>query len=43
MLAVFKIICDHVDYLTPVGHMIGGPGSMHPSTGDTEKMAGKHS
>lgn len=43
MLAVFKIICDHVDYLTPVGHMIGGPGSMHPATGDTERMAGKHS
>ncbi|NHN87395.1 AI-2E family transporter [Acetobacter sp. LMG 1627] len=29
MLAVFKIICDHVDYLTPIGHMIGGPGAMH--------------
>ncbi|BCI68238.1 AI-2E family transporter [Acetobacter aceti] len=28
MLAVFKIICDHVDYLTPIGHMIGGPGAM---------------
>ncbi|GBQ22516.1 transporter [Acetobacter estunensis NRIC 0472] len=29
MLAVFKIICDHVDCLTPIGHMIGGPGQTH--------------
>ncbi|TWB11087.1 AI-2E family transporter [Gluconacetobacter diazotrophicus] len=25
MLAVFKIICDHVDVLTPIGHVVGGP------------------
>lgn len=29
MLAVFKIVCDHVDALTPIGHIIGGPGSVH--------------
>ena len=23
MLAVFKIVCDHVDSLTPLGHMLG--------------------
>ena len=25
MLAVFKIVCDHVDVLTPIGHIVGGP------------------
>ncbi|WP_323989287.1 AI-2E family transporter [Nguyenibacter sp. L1] len=25
LLAVFKIICDHVDVLTPIGHVVGGP------------------
>nr|WP_239019484.1 AI-2E family transporter [Novacetimonas pomaceti] len=25
LLAVFKIICDHVDILTPIGHIVGGP------------------
>jgi predicted PurR-regulated permease PerM len=25
MLAVFKIVCDHVDMLTPIGHIVGGP------------------
>ncbi|MFT8644251.1 MULTISPECIES: AI-2E family transporter [Gluconacetobacter] len=25
MLAVFKIICDHVEVLTPIGHVVGGP------------------
>lgn len=25
MLAVFKIICDHVEVLTPIGHIVGGP------------------
>ena len=25
MLAVFKIVCDHVDALTPIGHIVGGP------------------
>ena len=25
MLAVFKIVCDHVEFLTPVGHIVGGP------------------
>ena len=24
MLAVFKIVCDHVDMLTPIGHIVGG-------------------
>ncbi len=24
MLAVFKIVCDHVDVLTPIGHIVGG-------------------
>ena len=24
MLAVFKIVCDHVDALTPIGHIVGG-------------------
>ncbi|WP_243429645.1 AI-2E family transporter [Acetobacter sacchari] len=26
MLAVLKIVCDHVDALTPIGHILGGPG-----------------
>jgi len=30
MLAVFKIICDHVDTLTPIGHILGGP--VRPAT-----------
>ena len=25
MLAVFKIVCDHVELLTPIGHIVGGP------------------
>nr|WP_245825176.1 AI-2E family transporter [Neoasaia chiangmaiensis] len=25
MLAVFKIFCDHIDALTPIGHVLGGP------------------
>ena len=25
LLAVFKILCDHVEGLTPIGHMLGGP------------------
>ncbi len=25
LLAVFKIVCDHVDALTPFGHILGGP------------------
>lgn len=25
MLAVFKIFCDHIDALTPIGHLLGGP------------------
>ncbi|WP_428390440.1 AI-2E family transporter [Lichenicoccus sp.] len=25
MLAVFKIVCDHVAFLTPIGHIVGGP------------------
>ncbi len=25
LLAVFKIVCDHVDALTPIGHVVGGP------------------
>ncbi|MCE2575733.1 AI-2E family transporter [Komagataeibacter sp. FNDCR2] len=25
LLAVFKIICDHVEFLTPIGHIVGGP------------------
>ncbi|MDT8870463.1 AI-2E family transporter [Komagataeibacter rhaeticus] len=25
LLAVFKIICDHVDILTPIGHIVGDP------------------
>jgi predicted PurR-regulated permease PerM len=25
LLAVFKIVCDHVDSLTPIGHIVGGP------------------
>ena len=24
MLAVFKIVCDHVEFLTPIGHIVGG-------------------
>ncbi|MBB3174903.1 putative PurR-regulated permease PerM [Endobacter medicaginis] len=24
MLAVFKIVCDHIEALTPIGHIIGG-------------------
>ncbi len=24
MLAVFKIVCDHVELLTPIGHIVGG-------------------
>lgn len=24
MLAVFKIVCDHIEALTPIGHVIGG-------------------
>ncbi len=24
LLAVFKIVCDHVDALTPIGHIVGG-------------------
>lgn len=24
LLAVFKIVCDHVDVLTPIGHIVGG-------------------
>ncbi|WP_173577964.1 AI-2E family transporter [Acetobacter fallax] len=31
MLAVLKIVCDHVDSLTPIGHIIGGPGRLHLS------------
>nr|WP_218061565.1 AI-2E family transporter [Ameyamaea chiangmaiensis] len=30
MLAVFKIICDHVEQLTPIGHILGGP--VRPTT-----------
>ncbi|WP_408885648.1 AI-2E family transporter [Komagataeibacter xylinus] len=29
LLAVFKIICDHVEILTPLGHIVGGPA--HPA------------
>lgn len=25
MLAVLKILCDHIDALTPIGHILGGP------------------
>ncbi|GAB6855582.1 AI-2E family transporter [Asaia astilbis] len=25
MLAVFKIFCDHIEALTPIGHILGGP------------------
>lgn len=25
MLAVFKIFCDHIEALTPIGHVLGGP------------------
>lgn len=25
LLAVFKIFCDHIDALTPLGHLLGGP------------------
>lgn len=25
MLAVFKIICDHIEVLAPLGHILGGP------------------
>ncbi|MBE7210266.1 MAG: AI-2E family transporter [Gluconacetobacter diazotrophicus] len=25
LLAVFKIVCDHVDSLTAIGHVVGGP------------------
>ncbi len=24
LLAVFKIVCDHVEFLTPIGHIVGG-------------------
>ena len=27
LLAVFKIVCDHIDALTPIGHLLGGPPS----------------
>ncbi|WP_370636767.1 AI-2E family transporter [Komagataeibacter sp. FNDCF1] len=30
LLAVFKIICDHVDILTPIGHIVGGPARTTP-------------
>jgi len=25
MLAVFKIFCDHIEGLSPIGHVLGGP------------------
>jgi len=30
LLAVFKIICDHVEILTPIGHIVGGPAHTTP-------------
>ncbi|GAN85997.1 AI-2E family transporter [Komagataeibacter intermedius] len=30
LLAVFKIICDHVEILTPIGHIVGGPARTTP-------------
>ncbi|WP_408740285.1 AI-2E family transporter [Acetobacter sp. AN02] len=28
LLAVFKIVCDHIDSLTPIGHLVGGGGTL---------------
>ena len=30
LLAVFKIVCDHVDALTPIGHIVGGAPKRNP-------------
>ena len=32
LLAVFKIVCDHVDSLTAIGHIVGGPPRPRPRT-----------
>ncbi|GBQ32508.1 AI-2E family transporter [Gluconacetobacter azotocaptans] len=39
LLAVFKIICDHVDVLTPIGHIVGGP--TRPRTVQSAIMPGR--
>jgi predicted PurR-regulated permease PerM len=31
MMGIFKIICDHVKVLEPLGHLIGEPGGKKPS------------
>ena len=31
MTAIVKIVCDHVEELKPVGHLLGDPGSKEPS------------
>ncbi|EHH68108.1 AI-2E family transporter [Gluconobacter morbifer] len=30
MLAVFKIVCDHIEMLAPLGHILGGPQRRSP-------------
>ncbi|MBB3882857.1 putative PurR-regulated permease PerM [Acetobacter oeni] len=42
MLAVLKIVCDHVDSLTPIGHIIGGPGHLHLSPDHRHPMYPPH-
>ena len=32
LLAVFKILCDNIESLTPIGHLLGAePGRRHPA------------
>ena len=50
LLAVLKIVCDHVDRLAPMGHMLGGsarprqPVARAPTVGsDSEVLGSRHS
>ncbi len=39
-LAVTKIVCDHIENLTPIGHLLGGPSASRRRVEATERPAG---
>ncbi len=49
LLAVLKIVCDHVDRLAPMGHMLGGsakprqPATRAPAAGPDTNIVSRHS
>jgi predicted PurR-regulated permease PerM len=39
LLAVTKIVCDHIDVLTPLGHLLGAEAPHQPSPANVERPA----